>query len=304
MNKMQQVQQQSPIIKHFPVLLKEFIEVFKNKQIQIFFDGTLGAAGHAMAILEDHPEINMFIGFDQDKDALDIANENLKHWMNKVKLVHANFRELDKILDDMEIKYCDAMFFDLGVSSMQFDIGKRGFSFRFDAELDMRMDKNNPLTAKEIINSWTESELERIFREYGEERKSKKAARQIIDKRKKKTINTTFELIEVLKPVLGWAQKINPVTRIFQALRICVNDELNAVKEGLKKAIDRLNEDGLIAVISFHSLEDRIVKHLFKGDDRLEIITKKPIRPSFEEKNRRARSAKMRVAKKVKKQYE
>ena len=192
MNKMEQVQQ-APIIKHFPVLLKEFIEVFKDSQIQIFFDGTLGAAGHAIAILEEHPEIDMFIGFDQDKDALDIANVNLKHWMNKVKLINANYRELDTVLDEMEIKYCDAMFFDLGVSSMQFDSNKRVFSFRFDAELDMRMNKQGNLTAKEIVNSWPQEELERIFREYGEERKYKKAARQIIEKRRKKIINTTFE---------------------------------------------------------------------------------------------------------------
>jgi len=296
--------QQLPKIKHFPVLLKEFINVFKDNEIQIFFDGTLGAAGHALAVLEEHPEIDIFIGFDQDKDALDIANENLKNWMNKVKLIHANFKNLDKILDEMEIKYCDAMFFDLGVSSMQFDVGKRGFSFRYDAQLDMRMNKQTSLTAKEIINSWSERELERIFREYGEERKSKKAAKQIVNIRKRKKINTTFELIKILLPVLGGSKRIHPVTKIFQALRICVNDELNALKEGLIKAIDRLNDDGKIVVISFHSLEDRIVKHLFKEDERLKVLTKKPIRPSFDEKNKRARSAKMRVAKKIKKIYE
>lgn len=295
---MEQVKQ-LPIIRHFPVLLKEVIDVFKDDEIEIFFDGTLGAAGHALAILEAHPEINMFIGFDQDKEALDLANENLKHWMNKVKLIHANFKDLDKILDELEIKFCDAMFFDLGVSSMQFDTSKRGFSFRFDAELDMRMNKDAPFTAKEIINTYSETELERIFREYGEERKSKKAARQIVEKRRKKAINTTFELIEVLSPILGRGGKINPVTKIFQALRICVNDELNALKEGLNKAINRLNENGKIAVISFHSLEDRIVKHLFRDDERLEVITKKPIRPSYDEKNKRARSAKLRVAKKT-----
>jgi 16S rRNA (cytosine1402-N4)-methyltransferase len=288
-------------IKHFPVLLKEFINIFKDDEIQIFFDGTLGAAGHARAILEEHPEIDMFIGFDQDKDALDIANENLKQWMNKVKLVHANFKSLDAILDDMEIKYCDAMFFDLGVSSMQFDIGKRGFSFRFDAQLDMRMNKNISLTAKEIVNDWSENELERIFREYGEERRSKKAAKRIVEKRKNKTINTTFELIKILEPILGRRRKIHPVTRIFQALRICVNDELNVLKEGLIKAIDRLNNNGKIVVISFHSLEDRIVKHLFKNEKTLQVLTKKPIRPSYDEKNKRARSAKMRIARKIKK---
>lgn len=298
MNKMEQVQQ-LPIIKHFPALLKEFIEVFKDSQIQIFFDATLGAAGHAIAILEEHPEINMFIGFDQDKEALDIANANLKRWMDKVKLINANFRNLDKVLDEMEIKSCDAMFFDLGASSMQFDSSKRGFSFRFDAALDMRMNRQNPLTAKEIVNSWPQDELERIFRDYGEERKFKKAARQIVELRKKRIINTTFELIEILRPVLGRAKRIHPATKIFQALRICVNDELNALKEGLKKAIERLSEDGLIAVISFHSLEDRIVKHMFRDEKRLKVITKKPVRSAADEKNKRARGAKMRVAKKI-----
>lgn len=299
MNKMDQLQQ-LPTIRHFPVLLKEFLEIFKEDQIQIFFDGTLGLAGHAIAILDAHPEIDLFIGFDQDQDALDIASENLKRYMNKVKLVHSNFKDLDKVLNDLEIKSCDAMFFDLGVSSMQLDVGARGFSFRFDAELDMRMNKNSTLTAKEIVNNWPEDELERIFREYGEERKSKKAARQIVEKRKRKTINTTFELIEVLTPILGFSRKINPVTKIFQALRICVNDELKALENGLKKAIDRLSENGKIVVISFHSLEDRIVKHLFKEDERLEVLTKKPIRPPYYEKNKRARSAKMRVARKIK----
>jgi len=291
-------------IKHFPVLLKEFITFFKDCEIEIFLDGTLGAAGHALAILEEHPEIDIFIGCDQDKDALDIANENLKAWMGKVRLVHANFKELDIILDEMNIKYCDGIFFDLGASSMQFDTAKRGFSFRFDAELDMRMNKNSELTAKEIINKWPEKELEKIFRMYGEERKSKKAAKQINEKRKKQKINTTFELLKILEPVLGKRSRIHPATRIFQALRICVNDELNTLKEGLEKAIKRLRLGGQIAVISFHSLEDRIVKHTFRDSTSLEIITKKPITPSFDEKNRRARSAKMRIAKKVEEKNE
>ncbi|MFA6119354.1 MAG: 16S rRNA (cytosine(1402)-N(4))-methyltransferase RsmH [Parachlamydiales bacterium] len=286
-------------IRHFPVLLKEFLEAFKEMEIETFFDGTLGAAGHAKAILEEHPEIDIFIGCDQDKEALEIANENLKPYMNKVRMIHSNFRYINKILDEMNIKYCDGIFFDLGVSSMQFDVGDRGFSFRFDAPLDMRMNKSEELTARIIINEWPESELEKIFRLYGEESKSKKAAKQIVDNRKRKKINTTFELLEVLEPVLGKRRKIHPATKIFQALRICVNDELNILKEGLNDAIGRLSIDGRIVVISFHSLEDRIVKNTFKEDDRLEIITKKPIAPPYYEKNRRARSAKMRIAKRI-----
>ena len=286
-------------IRHFPVLLKEFIHFFEDSDMQVFFDGTLGAAGHAVAILEAHPEIEVFIGCDRDKDALDIAAENLKPWMKKVRLIHANFKDIDEILDEMNIKFCDGIFLDLGVSSMMLDQPQRGFSFRFDADLDMRMDKRADLSAKDVVNSYSEKELEEIFRLYGEERKSKRAAKQIIEKRRKKKINTTFELLDVLKPVLGKRHKIHPATRIFQALRICVNDELGALKEGLAKGTRRLSEDGKIGVISFHSLEDRIVKHAFKEDETLQVLTKKPIRPSYDEKNKRARSAKMRFAKKI-----
>ncbi|NGX44330.1 MAG: Ribosomal RNA small subunit methyltransferase H [Candidatus Anoxychlamydiales bacterium] len=288
-------------IKHFPVLLKEYIKIFDGKEIDFFLDGTLGAAGHARAILEAHPEIKTFIGLDKDQVALDLANENLKPWMSKANLFHENFKNLDKVLDEMNIEFCDGMFFDIGLSSMQVDEPERGFSFRYDAELDMRMDQNTEITAKDIINTWPEKKLEEIFREYGEERNSKKAAKEIVEKRRRNKINTTFELIKVLEPVLGKRRKIHPVTKIFQALRICVNDELNSLKEGLNKAILRLREDGIIGVISFHSLEDRIVKHTFKDDETLEVITKKPIRASFGEKNKRARSAKMRFAKKRKK---
>lgn len=286
-------------IRHFPVLLKEFLEVFNDDKIDIFLDGTLGLAGHAKALLEEHKEIDIFIGLDQDKDALDIANDNLKPYMGKVRLVHENFEKANKVLDDMNIKYVDGIFFDLGVSSMQLDVGKRGFSFRFDSDLDMRMNQNNKLDAKKVINEFSERDLERIFREYGEEKRSKIVAREIVNKRKKKPINTTFELLEILKPILPKSGKIHPATLIFQAIRICVNDELNSLKTGLDRAIDFLKVGSKIAIISFHSLEDRIVKHTFKENKKVEILTKKPITSSYKEKNKRARSAKMRVAKKI-----
>ncbi len=286
-------------IKHFPVLLKEFLKVFEDREIEVFLDATVGGAGHARAILQMHEEIKTFIGLDRDKTALDLANENLKPWMNKVNLFCENFKNLDKVLKEMNIEFCDAIFFDLGFSSMQIDEPKRGFSFRYDAKLDMRMDQSTDITAKDIVNNWPEEKLEKIFKEYGEEKRAKKVARQIVEKRKKNEINTTFELLKVLEPVLGKRKKIHPATKIFQALRICVNDELNALKQGLNKAILKLKEDGILGVISFHSLEDRIVKHTFKDDTTLKILTKKPIRASFEEKNKRARSAKMRFAKKV-----
>jgi len=288
-------------IKHFPVLLKEFIKNYEDSEIEVFLDGTVGGASHARALLEAHEEIKTFIGLDQDKIALDLANENLKPWMNKVNLFHENFKNLDKVLDEMNVEFCDGIFFDLGFSSMQIDEPKRGFSFRYDAPLDMRMDQNINLTARDIINSWPEKKLEEIFREYGEERKAKRVAKQIIEQRKRNKINTTFELLKILEPVLGKRRRIHPATKIFQALRICVNDELNALKEGLDKAILRLKENGILGVISFHSLEDRIVKHTFKQSEDLSVLTKKPIRASYEEKNKRARSAKMRFAKKEKK---
>ncbi|NGX63656.1 MAG: Ribosomal RNA small subunit methyltransferase H [Candidatus Anoxychlamydiales bacterium] len=286
-------------IRHFPVLLKEYLDFFENTEIEIFLDATVGAAGHATAILEQHPEIDIFIGLDQDKEALDLAAEHLKPWMNKVRLVHANFKEIDSVLDEMNIKSCDAMFFDIGVSSMQFDEAKRGFSFRFDSDLDMRMDQTSKFSAKDIVNTYSEKELEKIFTEYGEEKRAKRAAREIVAKRKKQKINTTFELIKILEPVLGKRRRIHPVTKIFQALRICVNDELNILKLALDKASNRLANEGVVGVISFHSLEDRIVKYKFRDDPSLRVMTKKPIRAAYDEKNKRARSAKMRFAKKV-----
>jgi len=283
-------------IKHIPVLLKEFLQSFKDSEIKVFVDGTLGAAGHAKAILDEHTEIETFIGLDQDQVALDIANENLKEYMNKVSLFHENYKNIDKILDELNIKKCDGIFLDIGVSSMQIDSESRGFSFRFDSYLDMRMNKDSRLTAFEVINKFSQRELERIFSEYGEEGKAKKAAIAIVQERRKKKIETTFDLLKVLEPVLGKRRKIHPATKIFQALRIYVNDELNVLKEGLQKAINRLEKNGKIAVISFHSLEDRIVKHAFKEDKSLKILTKKPIVAGREERNPRARSAKLRIA--------
>ena len=286
-------------IKHLPVLLKEVLQSYENAKIKVFVDGTLGAAGHAKAILQAHSEIESFIGIDQDRIALDIAKDHLKEYMDKVFLFHENFKNIDKILDKMNINNCGGILLDIGMSSMQLDSESRGFSFRFDAFLDMRMNKDKQLTAFEVINKFSERELERIFKEYGEERKARIAAREIVNQRKKKKINTTFELLNVLETVLGKRRKIHPATKIFQALRIYVNDELNVLKDGLSKAIGRLDKDGIISVISFHSLEDRIVKNIFRDDKSLKIITKKPITASWDEKNPRARSAKLRVAKKI-----
>jgi 16S rRNA (cytosine1402-N4)-methyltransferase len=287
-------------VKHFPVLLKEFLHFFEKDSISIFFDGTVGAAGHAAALLEAHPEIDIYIGCDRDKAALKIANENLKPWMKKVRLIHENYANIGDILDEMNIEKVDGIFLDIGVSSMQLDTEERGFSFRFDAPLDMRMDKSKGITAREVVNKLSEKELYNIFKEYGEERRARAAAKKIVNDRKRKKINTTFDLLEVLQPVLGRRKRIHPATKVFQALRIYVNDELGALKKALSCAADRLQEDKKIGVISFHSLEDRIVKHMFREDKNLEVLTKKPVTAGDDENNPRARSAKMRFARRQK----
>ncbi|MBI5345846.1 MAG: 16S rRNA (cytosine(1402)-N(4))-methyltransferase RsmH [Chlamydiae bacterium] len=285
--------------KHISVLLQPFLDFFKGSNIRTFFDGTLGAAGHAKALLKEHPEIELFIGCDQDKEALSLAKENLKEWEKKVKLFHGSFVDMDKYLDQLKTPCVDGIFIDLGISSMQIDSEVRGFSFRFNAPLDMRMNTEMELTARDIINSYSEKELEFIFKEYGEEPQYKQAAKAIIATRRRRKIETTQDLIDVLSGVLRKKRGHHPLTLVFQALRIAVNDELNSLKAFLAKGIQRLCEKGKIGVISFHSLEDRIVKNFFKEhQEMIEILTKKPVAPDYIEcrKNRRARSAKMRFA--------
>jgi 16S rRNA (cytosine1402-N4)-methyltransferase len=286
-------------IRHFPVLLKECLEAFKDVDINVFLDGTVGAGGHAKAILDQNKEIEIYIGIDRDEDALKIANDTLKPYMKKVRLVHSNYLNIDEVLDDMNIKKVKGILLDIGVSSMQIDSESRGFSFKYDSLLDMRMDKSQKFMARDIVNKYSEKELYKIFKEYSEDRKSKVVAKEIVLQRRNKKINTTFDLLEIIMPLLNKNQKIHPATRIFQALRICVNDELNTLKNGLLKAINRLEIGGVIAVISFHSLEDRIVKHTFKESSDLKVLTKKPITASKDEKNPRARSAKLRIAKRI-----
>lgn len=287
---------------HIPVLLHEFIQAFKDIELGVFVDGTVGAAGHASAILKEHPEIKRFIGLDQDPSALEIAKENLKSWEGKTNLVHKNFSKVDLVLQELDIKSIDGFFCDIGVSSMQLASEERGFSFAKEGDLDMRMDPTERLTAKEIVNKFSEKELGRIFREYGEERRWKRAAKAIAVSRRKKRLETTEDLKEALQEVFGKGRgRLNPYTLVFQALRIAVNDELGNLKKGLTKAIEALSVGGIIGVISFHSLEDRIAKVLFRENPLVEVITKKPIIASKEEIkiNKRSRSAKMRFAKKI-----
>jgi 16S rRNA (cytosine1402-N4)-methyltransferase len=312
--------EKKPAKVHLPVLLNEVIHYFESNQIRFFVDGTIGAGGHAAALLEAHPEIERFIAIDQDPLALEIAAETLKPWKEKVTFVSGNFENLDLYLDRLGIAKIDGMLLDLGVSSMQLDISEKGFSFLRDGPLDMRMDPTNPVTAAIIVNTYPQKELERIFRDYGEEKQWRGAARRIIQARNEHPILTTHQLVEVLRPVLRMkpGKWINPCTLIFQGLRISVNRELEVIEKGIPKAIHRLNEGGRLGVISFHSLEDRIVKNLFRdaASDKWEtqglaglfrdkepeviLLTRKPAvgTPAEIASNARSRSAKLRFIEK------
>lgn len=301
---------------HISVLLDEVLNFLNSKQIKVFFEGTLGLGGHAYSILDQHPEIESYIALDQDLDALAKAKERLKKWDEKIHFVHANFSDVDSVTSQLEIDGIDAGLLDIGVSSMQLDVADRGFSLRKEGPLDMRMDRTNPFSAKELINQYSEKELGRIFKEYGEVRFWKPLAELIVQQRKKKPIETTVDLTKIVEMLFPkQVTKIHPATQVFQAIRIAVNDELGVLKTGLEKALKLLNQDGLLLVISFHSLEDRIVKQIFKEaaspiknergkviqDASFEIVTKKPIDPNLKEikSNPRSRSAKLRVIKRI-----
>ena len=293
---------------HKPVLVQEIIDYFAANKLRIFFDGTVGAGGHAAAILTAHSEIEKYIGCDQDVNALQLAKKRLLPFAAKVHLVHGNFQDLDRHLAKQK---ADGILLDLGVSSMQLNNPERGFSFQKEGPLDMRMDQDNSLTAEKVINECREIELTKIFRELGEEKRARAAARRIVQARQKKRIKTTQELVAVLQTVLPQRsyQKIHPATRIFQALRIFVNKELDVLQQTLLKATDCLNVAGRMGVISFHSLEDRIVKHTFRrlaqkpvaNEPCIEILTKKPLVASRQEQklNPRSRSAKLRFVERV-----
>ncbi len=303
---------------HTSVLLNEVVEAFRPGQIKVFVDGTLGLGGHAQAILESHPEIELFLGIDQDPSALALARERLKPWQAKVRFLQGNFSQFDQFLDNVKP---DAMLVDLGVSSMQIDQPERGFSFTKEGPLDMRMDPNGALTAAIIVNSWSEQEIGRVIREYGEEKRWRLAAHAIVQARKQQPITTTLELATILRPILPYNPKkgINPLTLVFQALRISVNRELEMLELFMFKSLDLLAPQGRLAVISFHSLEDRIVKNAIRlaADDKwdthgiggmfldkdptVKIITKKPIVPTPDEvdSNPRSRSAKLRIVEKL-----
>ena len=306
---------------HRPVLLDECIEALNIRPDGVYLDGTLGRAGHSREIAKQLTA-GRLICVDRDRDALDAARERLAPWMSRVELVHSNFDQIDEIFDRLSLTAADGMLFDLGVSSPQLDDGSRGFSYMADAPLDMRMDREEGLTAAEIVNGWPQEELRRIISQYGEERFAPQIARAIVRRRVDRPISTTLELVEVIRsamPPKALREKQHPAKRTFQAIRIAVNDELASVDRMLQRAVPRLNRGGRLAVITFHSLEDRIVKTGLAGFARgctcppdfpvcvcgrtpdVKLIHKKPILPSEREieENPRARSAKLRLAEKL-----
>ena len=293
------------MIKHRPVLLNEVLKLSEKANPKVFLDCTVGLGGHARAILERFPETYL-IGIDRDEETLEIAKENLKPFEGRFSLYKANFTDLDLVLEEEGLKEVDAVLMDLGVSMLQLKT-ERGFSFQREDPLDMRMDKSQSLTAYKVVNEYSEKDLIRILRDYGEERFAKRISKAIVKRRKEKPIETTKELAqiiwEVYPPKLRYA-KIHPATKTFQAIRIEVNRELQNLQEALPKALSKLSEGGLMMVISFHSLEDRIVKRTFKeweAEGKVEILTKKPIVPSEEEvkENPPSRSAKLRCVRKI-----
>ena len=306
---------------HVSVLLEECIEGLNIKPEGIYVDGTLGGAGHSSRIAA-LLTTGRHIGIDRDPIALKAAGERLKPYADRVTLVHSNFCEIAKVLDELDIEGVDGILLDLGVSSPQLDDGDRGFSYMVDAPLDMRMNNEDALSADTIVNTWSYEELKRILYDYGEERYAPKIAAAICSRREEKPIRTTLELVDIIRgamPAAALREKQHPAKRSFQAIRIAVNDELNSVAKVMEDAIPRLNKGGRLAVITFHSLEDRIVKNAManaaKGctcppsfpvcvcgkKPQVKIITRKPIVSGEEEleRNPRARSAKLRICEKI-----
>jgi 16S rRNA (cytosine1402-N4)-methyltransferase len=294
---------------HKTVLLQQAVDGLDIQVGDIFVDGTLGSGGHSELVAQRFGDAVQIIGLDMDVDALSRSEMRLKKLSSKMTFIQANFRNLDKVLDDMHIEHANKILLDIGLSSNQFEESGRGFSFQKDESLTMTFKKNledSDLTAEFIVNNWDEENLATIIYSYGEERFARKIAKKIVEVRSEKPIKTTTELVDIIvQATPGWYhhRKIHPATKTFQALRITVNDELQALKEGLEKGFKRLASHGRIAVISFHSLEDRIVKKYFrqKHDEGVaQVITKRPITPeeSELEGNRRSRSAKLRILEK------
>lgn len=306
---------------HVSVLLREAVAALAVKPEGVYVDGTLGRAGHSREIAKQLTT-GRLIAIDRDAAALAAAPERLGPLMDKVTLLHGNFADLGSLLDSAGVDKVDGLLFDLGVSSPQLDDETRGFSYLKDAPLDMRMDTSAPLTARDIVNEWPQEELKRILRDYGEERYAAQIAAKVVKRREERPIETTLELSDLIRsamPAAALREKQHPAKRSFQAIRIAVNDELAAIPQMLEQALERLNPGGRLAVITFHSLEDRPVKAAMQSwakgctcppdfpvcvcgkKPKAKLITRKPILPGAEELNAnpRARSAKLRVAEKV-----
>ena len=306
---------------HVSVLLNECLEGLNIKENGIYVDGTLGGAGHSSEILKRLSKEGRLIGIDQDTDALKAAKERLKDYSN-VTFVHSNFSNIENVLNNLNFDGVDGILMDLGVSSYQLDEGERGFSYMKDAPLDMRMNRENDFSAYNVVNEYSEEDLYRIIRDYGEEKFAKRIASFIVENRQEKNIETTLELVEIIKnaiPAKARREGPHPAKRTFQAIRIEVNSELSILNKTIEDGVEKLNKGGRMAIITFHSLEDRIVKNKFRdlavscrcpkefpvcvcGEKaKVKIISRKAIEPTKEEVeiNPRSRSAKLRVIEKL-----
>jgi 16S rRNA (cytosine1402-N4)-methyltransferase len=289
---------------HVPVLLREVLDGLSPRAGGIYVDGTVGLGGHAAAIIESCPDIKMLIGLDWDSEAIELAGTKLKRFGSKVLLVQGNFTQIPEVLSSENIDRVDGIVLDLGISSFQLDASRRGFSFLREEPLDMRMDRFGSVMASDMVNRLPVDRLEEVIRLYGEERWARRIARSIGDRRRIKPILSSADLARVVAgaiPRRHHPRKIHPATRTFQALRISVNRELDNLKEALDLLPLCLRPGGRLCIISFHSLEDRIVKDAFRGDTRLKALTKKPLVPGENEvsDNPRARSAKLRIAERL-----
>ena len=308
------------MVKHYSVLLSEAIEGLNIKEDGIYIDATLGYGGHSSEILKKIPKGHLY-AFDQDMEAIEYSKKRLSEIGSNFTIIHSNFVNIVEELNKLNINKVDGILFDLGLSSPQIDEKERGFSFMSDSPLDMRMNREDKLTAKEVVNNYSFEELLNIFYSYGEEKMSKQIAKKIVTARENKEIKTTKELVEIISSAVGakYFNNNHPERNIFQAIRIEVNNELNTLRSILPKAINLLNSGGRISVITFHSLEDRIVKQEFKKasevDDLvkglpeipdkykplIKLVNKKPILPSSKEleENTRSKSAKLRIIERI-----
>lgn len=303
---------------HKSVLLNETVDSLNIKPNGIYIDGTLGGGGHAYEVCKRLGEHGRFIGIDQDAEAIEAAGLRLAEFGDKVTIVRSNYVDIDNILKSLNISKVNGIMLDLGVSSHQLDTVERGFSYKENAPLDMRMDVRNPMTAKDIVNNYSEMELYRVIRDYGEDKFAKNIAKHIVNARKEKEIETTYELNDIIKAAIPMKMRVNgghPAKKTFQAIRIELNKELEVLNNSIDKMIDLLDDGGRLSIITFHSLEDRIVKTRFRNNEnpcicppnfpvcvcgkksKGKVITRKPIVPSEQEiiENKRAKSSKLRV---------